>query len=103
MPVAARERERWASSLFQGRWAEGRLIDDVTAVNEAVRLENRLTMMEAAIVSNTDATVRLTEHVKEQNGRVGKLEIWRAAWGGAYAVILIAGPFVFWAMNKWAG
>ena len=40
----------------------------------ALRLEHRLTKIEAAIVANTDQTERLAGQVEKQNGRVGKLE-----------------------------
>lgn len=73
------------------------------AIKEAVRLEHRLTKIEEAIVANTEETQRLSAHVEKQNGRVGKLETWRTQQGAIMAVLLAAGPFVFWALNRFAG
>lgn len=96
-----------------------------------VQLERRLTLMEAnastasqiaasavsaamAASSAQHAQVigdigRVREEVKEvkdvvkqQNGRVGKMEVWKVQMEARMAILIAAGPFVFWALNKWA-
>lgn len=51
-------------------------VDDVVAA--AVSLEHRLTKMEQALVANTNATQDMAGRVREQNGRIGKLERFQA-------------------------
>ena len=50
------------------------MADDVASVSEAVRLEHRLTEMELALKANTKATEDMAGRVRDQNGRIGKLE-----------------------------
>jgi hypothetical protein len=72
-------------------------------INEAVRLEHRLTKMEEAVVANTDETRKLSLNVEKQNGRIGELETWRTQQGAIMMALVAAGPFVFWALGKWFG
>jgi len=62
--------------------------------------------MTAAGVQHAAVIEKLLEvksKVIEQNGRIGKLESWRTQQGAVLTVLIGAGPFVFWAMNRWAG
>ena len=77
-------------------------------------LEHRLTLIESAQL--TAATLAATNHatvmqavgkveakIETQNGRVGKLEIWKAQASTLYGVILFLAPFVFFALSKLFG
>lgn len=41
--------------------------------------------------------------LEKQNGRVSKLEVWRTQEATLITILVGAGPFVFWALNRWAG
>ena len=80
---------------------------------DEIQLERRLTLIESA--QTTAALLAATHHttviaavtkvevrVETQNGRVGKLETWKTQQGTAMTIAIAAGPFVFWALSKWA-
>ena len=64
------------------------------------RLEHRLTKVEEAIVANTSALDRLCAHVAAQNGRIGQLESFRDKAVAILALVVAAGPFVFFALDR---
>lgn len=77
-------------------------------------LEHRLTTIEEA--QKNSAVLAVQNHslmmqaagkiegtIERQNGRIGKLETWRAQWQVGYAVVLIAGPFIFYALTRLFG
>ena len=96
-------------------------MDEVTAVNEAVRLEHRLTDIDAAIRSGAllqAAEIRtlsievagVKEQVKAQNSRIGKIESWKQWLAGVsegraqisrgqFAFFAVAGPILFAGIN----
>lgn len=78
------------------------MVEGDEGIREAVRLEHRLTKIEQAIVSSTEAIEVMGAHVSKQNGRVSGLETRESRRDGIYAAIFAAAPFVFWALNKWA-
>ena len=82
------------------------------AAREAITLEHRLTTIESAILSAgqasqaRDATLKVTvdkieENGKIANGRTAKLENWRTQVTAIYGALLVAGPFVFWALSTY--
>jgi hypothetical protein len=71
-------------------------LDDVT-------LEHRLTVIEQGIARIDVTTTRTDVNVAKQNGRIAKLETWRTQITAIYGLILIAGPFVFFALNQMFG
>lgn len=88
---------------------------------EDVELEHRLTKIEAA--QQAAAQTLVQQHgslmlavgevkaevsgvkfdVRLQNGRVSKLESWRTQVTAIYGAILVAAPFVFYALLRWFG
>jgi len=82
------------------------------AAREAITLEHRLTTIESAILSAgqasqaRDATLKVTvdkieRQVEIANHRTGKLENWRTQVTAIYGALIIAGPFVFWALSTY--
>lgn len=69
-------------------------------LNTELRIEHRLTKVEQALISNTRAIVALDETVSRQNGRVGKLERFQAQVILIGVVLVGAGPFVFFALDR---
>lgn len=78
-----------------------KLMDQDSSVNKAVNLEHRLTNIENAAVQAAQGVAKLVTHVEKQNGRIGALEVWKIQRDALMAVLIAAGPFVFYALNRW--
>lgn len=59
----------------------------------------RLVRIEQELIRNTEATKDVAKTVHQQNGRIGKLESWRWQITGAFLLVGVAAPFVFWGLG----
>ena len=81
---------------------------------DAIALERRLTLIESAqtnaaiLAAANHATVmqavgKVEGKVETQNGRVGRLEVWKAQSSVVYGGILFAAPFLFYGLLRLFG
>ena len=68
-----------------------------------VTQQAQLTAGNAQHTAVMEKLVEVKTTVLQQNGRIGKLESWRTQEATLLALLVAAGPFVFWALNRWAG